>query len=173
MTIWMRRLAAGLEWLAFTLWIGGLVVLGGLVAPTLFRTLSRDQAGRAFGAVLGRFQPLALVCGLLMLGVGLVLRLSGRPLSGLARLKYGLVVVMLLPHLIIGWGIIPAMARLQTTVGQPWEQVPPDHPARLEFERLHDLATTLLSGTLIGGVLLLGLLVLTWVESGQPSGGQQ
>ena len=41
--------------LGLAVWIGGALVLGALVAPALFRTLPRLEAGRVFGTVLRRF----------------------------------------------------------------------------------------------------------------------
>ena len=48
--------AAGLA-----LWIGGTVVLGAMVAPSLFRELERAEAGRIFGGILRRFARIRLV----------------------------------------------------------------------------------------------------------------
>jgi hypothetical protein len=52
--------------LALALWLGGMIVLGAIVAPSLFSTLGtldpatgRAVAGEAFGAVLVRFHYLA------------------------------------------------------------------------------------------------------------------
>jgi hypothetical protein len=47
--------------LGLALWIGGTVALGALVAPQLFRTLPRYQAGAIFGQILRRFARVRLV----------------------------------------------------------------------------------------------------------------
>jgi hypothetical protein len=44
--------------LGLSMWIGGAVVLGALVAPALFRTLPRAEAGSIFGPALRRFARL-------------------------------------------------------------------------------------------------------------------
>ena len=46
--------------LGLALWVGGAIALGALVAPALFRTLPRDQAGAIFGPVLRRFARIRL-----------------------------------------------------------------------------------------------------------------
>jgi uncharacterized membrane protein len=46
--------------LGLTLWIGGTIALGALVAPALFRSLPRLEAGGLFGPMLRRFARLQL-----------------------------------------------------------------------------------------------------------------
>ena len=46
---------------ALAIWIGGILVLGALVAPTLFGSFERRAAGEAFGTMLRRFLRLRLV----------------------------------------------------------------------------------------------------------------
>jgi uncharacterized membrane protein len=53
--------------LGLAVWIGGGVVLGALVAPALFRSLPRQQAGSIFGPILGRFARLRLAAVVVMI----------------------------------------------------------------------------------------------------------
>lgn len=46
--------------LALALWIGGVIALGALTAPELFRQLPRQQAGGIFGPILRRFARVRL-----------------------------------------------------------------------------------------------------------------
>lgn len=67
-------MSVDLAWnLALALWIGGIVVLGALVAPHLFRTLeSRSAAGEAFGGILRKFARLrAVLIPILVLSGGI------------------------------------------------------------------------------------------------------
>jgi uncharacterized membrane protein len=57
---WAHIAFNGLYHLGLALWIGGAVVLGALLAPALFGTLSRQDAGGIFGPVLRRFAYLRL-----------------------------------------------------------------------------------------------------------------
>lgn len=41
--------------------IGGILVLGAIVAPALFRKLDRPVAGEVFGAILGRFARVRMI----------------------------------------------------------------------------------------------------------------
>lgn len=53
--------------LGLAVWIGGGVVLGALVAPALFRSLPRHQAGSIFGPILRRFSRLRLAAIVIMI----------------------------------------------------------------------------------------------------------
>lgn len=57
---WLYLLVHFLYMLGLVLWIGGAVALGALVAPKLFGTLPREQAGSIFGPILWRFARLRL-----------------------------------------------------------------------------------------------------------------
>src|SRR4051794_14265023 len=80
--------------LALTIWVGGLVVLGGIAAPSLFDVLAlrhvpddRVLAGALFGEMLRRFHLLSYRCGAVLI-VTLLARgvLGPRPLKFAARL---------------------------------------------------------------------------------------
>lgn len=47
--------------LGLSIWIGGSIVLGALVAPALFRALPRAEAGAIFGPTLRRFARVRVV----------------------------------------------------------------------------------------------------------------
>ena len=60
--------------LALAVWLGGMTILGAVVAPTIFQTMQaadpesgRALAGLAFGAMLARFHYVAYGCGVLLL----------------------------------------------------------------------------------------------------------
>lgn len=53
-------------------WIGGAVALGALVAPRLFRTLPRPQAGEIFGSILRIFARVRLVALAAVIGAAAV-----------------------------------------------------------------------------------------------------
>lgn len=68
---WWHIAFNGLYHLGLALWIGGAIALGALVAPALFRTLPRPDAGAIFGPVLRRFAYLRLAAvGLMVFGAG-------------------------------------------------------------------------------------------------------
>src|SRR5204862_7417229 len=73
--------------LALVVWLGGMLILGAIVAPTTFQILQesagaegREMAGAVFGATLARFHYVAYAAGaLLLLTLGAMRVLGPRP----------------------------------------------------------------------------------------------
>src|SRR6185503_18193866 len=70
--------------LALVVWLGGMVVLGAVVAPTTFQVLQasvpatgRELAGTLFGATLARFHYIAYIAGGLLLVTLTAMRVLG------------------------------------------------------------------------------------------------
>ena len=63
---WLYLLANFAYHLGLALWIGGVIALGALTAPALFRVLPRADAGALFGSILRRFSRLRAVAFLLV-----------------------------------------------------------------------------------------------------------
>ena len=61
---------------ALAVWLGGLVVIAGVVMPTLFPAsgLVAEMAEKLAGTILRRFLPLVEICGLVMLGAQFLVR---------------------------------------------------------------------------------------------------
>jgi len=151
--------------LALVVWLGGMVAIGVVVAPTIFQTLQtvapqegRAYAGEAFKAILIRFHYVAYACGTLLMlslvGMGL---LGPRP-KGYA-IRAGLVLVMLVIALYSGLVVLSEIDGIQAEVGTLPSRLPALDPRRLRFDALHTLATRLMQ---VNIVLALGLL---WWEA--------
>ncbi len=147
--------------LALVLWLGGTVVAGGVVAPSIFGTLEawnpvdgRALAGRVFGEVLQRLY----VLGYVMAGVMFV-SLTLHRLLGARPIRYGvratILALMLALTLLAGYHVGPQVAAIQARVAGPVSALAADDPTRVEFNRLHGLANILLSLTVAGGLALL------------------
>ena len=147
--------------LALVLWLGGLVVVGGVVAPSIFSVLEawnavdgRGLAGRVFGEVLQRLYFL----GYAMAGVMFV-ALTLHRLLGARPIRYGvratILALMLAATLVADYHVGPRVAAIQARVSGPMSALPADDPTRVEFNRLHGLANILLSLTVVGGLALL------------------
>ena len=72
--------------LALVVWLGGMLILGALVAPTTFEILQanggsqgRELAGVLFGATLARFHYVAYAAGALLLLTLGAMRVLGPP----------------------------------------------------------------------------------------------
>jgi putative copper export protein len=68
---WWYILVNSAYLLALSIWIGGVVVLGALTAPVLFRALPRPDAGALFGPILRRFSRVRLASVVVMIAAAL------------------------------------------------------------------------------------------------------
>jgi len=147
--------------LALVLWLGGTVVAGGVVAPSIFGVLQawnpvegRVLGGQVFGEVLQRLYWL----GYAMAGVMFV-ALTLHRLLGARPVKYGvratILALMVGCALAADYHVGPQVATIQARVSGPVSSWPADDPTRVEFDRLHGLANVLLGFTVFGGLALL------------------
>jgi hypothetical protein len=158
------------------LWIGGLAVLGLVVAPSIFAVLEQQDplsgrilAGLVFGDIFARFQRLAW-----FLGGGLILLLGARALLGprprRLGVQVGLVAVMLAASAYGALIITPRIDTLRTGVATTalpaggmapvsMAGLPDTDPRKQEFGRLHGLSNGLMMLTLIAG------LAVFWIEA--------
>jgi hypothetical protein len=146
---------------ALTLWVGGLIVLGAIVAPSIFDVLAarhvvddRILAGAVFGEALRRFHLLSYLCGSIVF-LTLVLRgvLGPRPIWFAARL--GTAFLMLVAAAYSGLVVSPQIARVQSEIGGAPSSLPPTDARRITFGRLHAISTGLELVPVLGGLLLL------------------
>jgi uncharacterized membrane protein len=145
---------------ALVLWVGGLIVAGALVAPSVFGVLQawnesqgRVLAGQVFGAVLLRLTWLSYAMGVIMFVTLTLHRLLGaRPQR--YGVRVGIMGVMLVMMLATGFYIIPQTNAIQAQVSGPVSALDASDPRRVEFNRLHGLSNILFSITAIGGLAL-------------------
>ena len=145
---------------ALVLWVGGLVAAGALVAPAVFGVLQawnvsqgRVLAGQVFGEVLLRLTWLSYAMALIMFVTLTLHRLLGaRPLK--YGIRVGIMTLMLLLMMAIGFYILPQVNDIQARVAGPVAQLAESDARRVEFDRLHGLSNILFSITAIGGLAL-------------------
>ena len=145
---------------ALVLWVGGLIVAGALVAPSVFGVLQawneaqgRVLAGQVFGEILLRLTWLSYAMGAVMFVTLTLHRLLGaRPLK--YGVRVGIMGIMLTMMLATGMYIIPRVNAIQADVTGPVAALPETDARRVEFNRLHGLSNILFSITAIGGLAL-------------------
>jgi hypothetical protein len=145
---------------ALVLWVGGLIVAGALVAPSVFGVLQawnesqgRVLAGQVFGAVLLRLTWLSYAMGVVMFITLTLHRLLGaRPLK--YGVRVGIMAVMLLMMAAMGFYILPQVNAIQAEVAGPVSALLESDARRVEFDKLHGLSNILFSITAIGGLAL-------------------
>jgi glucose dehydrogenase len=150
---------------ALVVWLGGMIVLGLLVAPSIFGVLQtatsdaaqgRMLAGATFGEILRRFHLLAYGCGCVLILCLLVMKLVGPPPQTFIP-RIAIVVIMLGIALYSGIPVTSEIASIQSQVAGPISSLPESDARRTRFDRLHGLSTTLM--TINMG---LGLVLLYW-----------
>jgi uncharacterized membrane protein len=148
---------------ALVVWLGGMVILGLLVAPSTFGVLQtsdpangRMLAGAVFGAILRRFHLVAYVCGIIVFVSLFVMKFVGPPPQAFV-LRAAIVFVMFLIALYSGVPVTRELERIQSQVAGPVSRLPESDERRIRFDRLHRTSTTLM--TINMG---LGLVLLFW-----------
>lgn len=143
--------------LALVVWIGGVIFLAFVEAPTVFTPgllPTRHLAGSIVGRSLDLLHTMAIVSGIVFLMASM---LYGRMSVGNARplaLRHLLIVLMLGLTLISQFAISPKMHALRAQAGVI-DSLAPDNSVRAEFDRLH-----VWSENFEGAILLLGLVAI-------------
>jgi hypothetical protein len=148
--------------LALAVWLGGMILLGALVAPLTFQVLQasdpdtgRRLAGELFGAILNRFHFVAYGSGGLLLLTLITMAILGpRPRSFAVRA--GLICVMLLVALYSGLVVLREVDSIQRAAGVLPSTLPADDERRVRFDALHRLSTRLMVFNIAGTLVLLG-----------------
>jgi len=143
--------------LALVVWLGGLIFLAFVVAPTAFTPgllPSRHLAGSIVGRSLDLLHWMGIVSGVVFLIASMIYNRmtlgNARPVAG----RHVLIALMLLLTVISQFAISPRMHAIRNQAGVI-DNVPIDSPLRMEFNRLH-----IWSEKFEQGVLLLGLFAL-------------
>jgi hypothetical protein len=151
--------------MVLVVWLGGMIALGLLVAPTTFGVLQtaaadaatgRMLAGSVFGEILRRFHLLAYGCGVVLLVCLFIMKFVGPPPAAF-EVRVGIVVVMLGLALYSGIPVSREIAAIQSQVGGPMSALPQSDARKARFDRLHSLSTTLMVVN-----MGLGLVLLYW-----------
>jgi uncharacterized membrane protein len=143
--------------LSLVVWIGGMIFLAFVEAPTVFSPgllPTRHMAGSIVGRSLDLLHYMAIVSGIVFL---IASTLYSRMTTGNARplaVRHLLIVLMLLLTVISQFAISPKMHAIRAEVGVI-DNLPSDNPMRMEFNRLH-----VWSENFEKAILLLGLLAL-------------
>lgn len=142
--------------LSLVVWVGGIIFFAFVVAPSLFSTLTREQAGSVVQRSLGALHWIGIGCGV----VFLVCSLVQQP-NRAASLRNGAVVGMLALTLISQVVVGGKMRALRQEMGVI-DSVATTDARRVEFNALHQWSTRL---EVV--VLLLGLVALYDVARSQ------
>ncbi len=145
--------------LALAILVGGGLVLGAAAAPAIFATVrSRGEAGSIFGAVLARWDGLAIfsvivlvITSALMAGI----EITGSPEPRLVLRWIALAVLAAAVLYASGWASPVARSiRAQTPA---WDDLPETAPVRIEFARMHRASSSAMRIGIVAGLVAMFL----------------
>jgi uncharacterized membrane protein len=147
--------------LALVIWLGGMVVLGAIVAPSTFQLLAarlpdagRALAGDLFGSMLARFHYVAYAAGGTLLATLAVMRVLGpKPPAFAARAL--IIIGMLILALYSGMVVLSSIDAIQLEAGGLTSLLPAGDARRVRFDELHQLSTRLMMANVVGALALL------------------
>jgi hypothetical protein len=146
--------------LTLVIWVGGLLALGAVAAPSIFDVLAtqpdggRMLAGALFGEILRRFHLITYASGAILLGTLLLRKVLG-PAPRRFAWRAGLATLMLAASAYSGIFVTGDIAALQQQIGAAPSSLPDGDPRRVRFGRLHGLSTALQLVPLLGGLMLI------------------
>lgn len=161
----MKTLLRSLILLALAVWIGGLLFFGAVLAPVAFGTVMPMFSDPAFGihiagtivrVSLMRLHDVGLVCGFVLLVSILVERIAHFTQRSLMP-QLVLLAAMLGLTAYSQFFVIPRMDTLRVQHSAAVDNPTSTDPARMEFNKLHNLSTNLEGVVLVCGI---GLIVL-------------
>jgi hypothetical protein len=147
--------------LALVIWLGGMVVLGAVVAPSTFQVLQtlqpeggRALAGEVFGTSLARFSYVSYgAAGVMILTLMFMGLLGPRPQPYLLR---GLIIAVMLGIAFYAGAIVAGqIAAVQQQAGGLPSLLALTDPRRIRFDELHQLSERLMLVNVVGALALL------------------
>lgn len=147
--------------IALVIWLGGMVVLGAIIAPTTFQVLQasapemgRALAGELFAVILGRFQYVAYAAGAILFITLAVMAVLG-PRPGGFAIRMAIIAVMIAVALYAGFSVLAEIDGIQQAVGTLPSKLDVADPRRLRFDHLHQLSTWLMTFNIVAALALL------------------
>lgn len=141
----MRNLAEGAHWIAVTLWVGGLWVVGYVVVPVLFHTLDdRSLAGMLAGKLFVFIAYIGMACGFYLV----VFQAIRMKWAAFKKSFFWLTMLMLALVVIGQFGAYPIVANLKQ------HALPFGNGVNEKFATWHGVATILYALQSLFGVAL-------------------
>ena len=146
--------------LALAILVAGALVLGMAAAPAIFASVrSRGEAGAIFGAILGRYDGLAILCVILIVLTSILkagaFEVTGTPDTRLVLRWIALVVLCGATLYSSAWASPVARSVRAQTPG--WDDLREDAPLRREFASLHQSARRAMTVAILAGIIAMFL----------------
>ena len=146
--------------LALAILVGGAVVLGLAAAPAIFASVSsRGEAGTIFGAILGRYDGLAILSVILIVVTSILkataFEVTGAPETRLVIRWLALLVLCGATLYSSAWASPLARTIRAQTPG--WDDLRDDAPLKREFQSLHRSSRRAMTVAILAGVVAMFL----------------
>ncbi len=143
--------------LGLALIVGGGLALGGAAAPAIFRTIrSRPDAGTTFGAVLARYDGVAVLSVIVVWATAFVRAVSFEIPDLVHQLRWVALALMGVATLYASAWSNPVARSIRAQTPR-FDELPLDHPARREFAALHARSTRAMTLAIVLGTIALFL----------------
>jgi uncharacterized membrane protein len=161
----MGFLLRALRLLSIVVWVGGIVFFAFVVAPVAFHNLQNaHKAGIVVRGCIETLHRMGIACGVAFLGAtaALLRNNQGSRRTNLSAQIF-LALLMLVTTLISQKKVLPAMEVDRAAAAGTVEELGPQDPHRIDFEKLH-----VLSERLEGAVLLFGIATVILIAREDP-----
>ena len=145
--------------LSLAVLVGGGMVLGSVVAPALFRTAPRSEAGTLFGAALARWDGLAIFCVILVVLTS-VLKAGAFEVAEAPELRLivrWIALAVMSAAVIYSSGWASPVARSIRSQTRDFDDLPQNAPARGEFAKLHRSSSRAMRVGVVAGLIAMFL----------------
>jgi uncharacterized membrane protein len=136
--------------LAVSLWFGGAALFTFILTPVLFRSESRDTAGRIVGLLFPGYFRWGIACGVVAIVCRIMLAGKGQVAA------VAIIAVMLALSSFQAFSIEPRAAELKRQIVS-FEKTSKDDPLRRQFSKLHGVSAVCNLSVILGGVALVVL----------------
>jgi uncharacterized membrane protein len=153
----VRRGTAVLALVAVAVWLGGLVVLGAIVAPTIFGQVSFPASADAMTLVFRRFDAVAMSCAAILLTTEALRALARVPFARIDHARAAAALLASAAAVMEGASVSPRIAALHAAGALRGRGAD-----GLELDRLHHLAEMLGKAEVALLLLVIVLQVLSW-----------
>jgi uncharacterized membrane protein len=145
--------------LSVALWIGGMAFFSFLAAPSIFKVLLREEAGRVVSDIFPKYYWQGIICGAIALATSVALGMRERwnILLIVRTIMIGVMVIGVLYSVVILQPKIQAVKAQITS----FESLSPTDPLRLEFGRLHGRSFSVNAAVLLLGVIVVFITAFT------------
>jgi uncharacterized membrane protein len=145
--------------LSIALWIGGMAFFSFMAAPSIFKVLGREEAGKVVADIFPKYYWQGIICGAIALLTSVVLGMRERwnMLLIVRTIMIGVMFIGVLYSLAI------LQPKIQTAKAQitSFEGLSPTDPLRLEFGRLHGRSFSVNAAVLLLGVVVVFITAFT------------